>query len=272
VTRLTSSRLLSLVDSLRERDVAVITAVSRFRLMSGKQLERLLWNDSDDPASRARLARRALSRLAELGLLDRLERRVGGVRVGSAGSVYALGSGGQRLVRYWAGKGLVRGRPAHEPGSQYVRHTLAVAETYVRLVEAQRAGRIELLAFDPEPVCWRSYIGRGGVRLVLKPDVFVRVGVGAYEDRYFVEVDCGSEGRGTLLRKSRGHVDYWRSGREQAEHGVFPKVLWITTTAARARLLAEVCASLPAESWRLFGVTTPERALDLLAAGPGDAS
>ena len=45
----------------------------------------------------------------------------------------------------------------HEPGLAFVRHTLAVTELYVRLREAERAGTLELLEFEPEPECWRSY-------------------------------------------------------------------------------------------------------------------
>jgi hypothetical protein len=39
------------------------------------------------------------------------------------------------------------------------------------------------------------------------------------------------------------------------------------TNARRAELLAGVCGSLPADAWKLFAVTTPERLLAVLAGG-----
>jgi hypothetical protein len=135
---------------------------------------------------------------------------------------------------------------------------------YVRLREAEAAGQLELLTFEPEPSCWRRYSGAAGGALVLKPDAFVRLGVGAYEDRYFLEIDCGTEGRGALVRKCQTYLAYYRAGREQTAHGVFPRVVWITTSERRVGLLVDVCAALPAEAWKLFAITTPERAVDLL--------
>lgn len=264
MTGLSTSQLLAVIECLSDRDKQLMLMVERFRLVSGSQARRLLWAESGELATEARLARRGLSRLEALGLLDRLERRIGGVRAGSAGSVFTLSAAGQRAARYLAGAGLTKGRTPHEPGSQYLRHTLAVTEIYVLLREAERAGRLDLLAFDPEPTCWRSYIGRGGARLTLKPDAFVKLGVGAYEDSYFMEIDCGSAGRGTLDRKARDYLAYYRTGAETADGGVFPRVLWVTTTAKRRTLIVDVLGRLPAEAWRLFAVTTTDAALDLV--------
>lgn len=268
--RVSARGLMSLAEGLSPRDRAITEAVARLRLVSGRQLERLFFAAGDQPTTGARLARRTLQRLTERRVLTRLERRIGGVRAGSAGHVYGLDVAGQRLVAFWHGEGLVRSRSGLEPGTPFVRHTLAIAEHYVRLVEAERAGALELLAFSGEPDCWRRFTGLGGAALTLKPDAFVLLGVGDYEERSFLEVDCGTEGRAALARKCRTYLDYYRSGAEQAAHGVFPRVVWITTTERRVGLLTEVCAALPPETWRLFAVGTPERALDLLggAAAP----
>jgi protein involved in plasmid replication-relaxation len=275
MTRLTRSRLLALGSDLSARDREMVQTVARLRLVSGKQLERLFFCDGARPETRARLARRTQARLVAAGVLGRLERRVGGVRAGSAGYVYALGPAGQRLVRLWRGDDR-RSRPVYEPGGLFVRHVLAVSEAYVRLHEIERAGVLEVLGFEAEPACWRTFTGPGGGRAVLKPDAFVRLGTGAYEDRYFLEIDCGSEGRGALLRKCQTYLGYYRAGTEQTAHGVFPRVLWITTTERRARLLADVCRSLPREAGRLFAVTTEDDAAALLVgsldpAAPGRA-
>lgn len=277
MTRLSRKGLLLLADDLSARDRQIIELVGRFGVVSGKQVERLFFAAGSDAASNARLARRSLARLTEYRILIRLERRIGGVRAGSAGSVYRLDAAGDRLVRLWRGEG-GRGRTAREPGRLFVRHGLAITETYARLREAERDGALELLAFEAEPSSWRPFAGAGG-RQVLKPDAFARLGLGEYEDRYFIEIDCGSEGRGALAAKCRTYLAYFHAGVEQAAHGVFPRIVWITTTEQRVALIVDVCASLPAASWPLFAVTTPERAkhlflgtLDPAAVAPGRRS
>ena len=141
------------------------------------------------------MARKSLARLVELRVLSRLERRVGGVRAGSAAYVYETGLAGQRLVTYWQGEGITRIRGAHEPGAAFVAHTLATSEVYVSLTEAARISQLELLAFEAEPDCWRDYIGIGGKRAVLKPDIYLRLGLDEFEDSWFVEVDRATESR-----------------------------------------------------------------------------
>lgn len=262
--RVSARALVELADTMPERERQVVETVGRFKLLTGSQLGRLFFMDIARAASRGRAIRREIATLAEQHVLYPLPRRVGGVRAGSAGQVVALGPIGKRLNAYWQGEGFVRVRAVHEPGSLFARHTLAIAEQYVRLVEADRAGSGELLSFDAEPACWRTYAGPHSGSSTLKPDAFVRLGVGEFEQRSFLEVDLGSEGRGALTRQCRAYLAYFQSGQEQALAGVFPRVVWITTSAARVRLLVEVCSSLPAEYWQLFVVGTPQRAVELL--------
>lgn len=252
--RLSRNGLLELADQLSVRDREIVELVGRFGVVSGWQVERLYFTTGSVPTSNARLARRTLARLTAERVLVRLERRIGGVRAGSAGSIYRLGVAGDRLLRRWRGED-GRGQAAREPGRLFVRHKLAITEAYTRLREAERDGALDLLAFDPEPECWRRF-----GRQVLKPDGYCRIGLGAYEDRYFLEVDCGSEGSGVLATKCRTYLAAYRAG---VEDRVFPRVVWITTTERRVALIVEVCASLPAAAWPLFAVTTPERACDL---------
>lgn len=253
---------MELADECSERERAITETVARLRLVSGTQLERLFFAATTNPASRARLTRRTLARLVELELLGRLERRIGGVRAGAAGHVYYTTSGGQRLVAYWQGEGLNRPRSRYEPNASFVRHTIGIAESYVQLVEADHAGVVELLEFQSEPAAWRTFIGPGGARLMLKPDAFARLGVSTEEeDHVYLEIDCGTEGRAALTRKCRAYLMAWQAG---TGGEVFPRVVWITTTERRVALLREVCASMPAEAWKLFVVTTPQRALAVL--------
>jgi hypothetical protein len=245
---------------LGERDRLVIGTVGLLGLVSAQQLERLHWHGGD-PATRSRLRRRALARLVALGVLARLKRRIGGIRAGSDGYIYTLDRLGRRLHEPTRTGRL---RSPEEPGLLFVQHALAVSELYVRAHEVERMGRLELLAWESEPTCHRPFAAPLGGRLILKPDAFVRVGIGAFEDRYFVELDTGSHRRGAVVRKLDTYLAYYRSGREQAAHGVFPRVLWIATTVSGAERLAGWIGSLPVAHQRLFAVTSLDGFADFL--------
>jgi hypothetical protein len=262
--RMSHGQLVTLAGQLSTPERGVIETVARLHLMTHAQLAVLVSDDRAAAVSRARSARRLLAHLTELRILGRLERRIGGRRAGSAGFSYYLGPAGQRVIAYWRGDGLVRGRLRPEPGGRYVRHRLAVSDLYVQLVLAERSGQLELLGFDAEPDCWRSYVDGFGGRTLVKPDAFARLGLGAYEDSFFVEVDLASESRPVLARKLRAYVDYFQSGHEQTAHGVFPRVLVLTTSEERRAVLVELCARLPADVWKLFTIATLDRSLEVL--------
>lgn len=135
---------------------------------------------------------------------------------------------------------------------------MAVSACYVVLKEAEANGHLEVVGFDAEPQCWRSYPGPGR-HLILKPDAFVVTAAGGWELRHFIEVDNATEHAARITAKAQVYVDYWRSGQEQQASGVFPKVLWVATDERRAAVLAEAIARLDAEHWALFQVTDASR-------------
>jgi hypothetical protein len=264
--RLSQRHLALVAERLSARDREVMAAVARFRVMSGGQLGRLFWPEGT-PQTRSRLARHGLSRLVDLGVLAPLERRVGGVRSGSAGRVFALGLAGQRIYRPETDRRRTR-RP-HTPGERYLAHTLAVGELYVQLIEAQRWGSLELATFDAEPDCWRTYPGAWGTRLTLKPDAFVKVGAGDYAYHWLIEIDLASESLTTIERKTGRHLDYHRSGSALRSTGVAPRVAWIVPGETRAQAIESVLARLRPDDRKLFEVTTAAEAPGLLASGVG---
>lgn len=255
---LTDARLRELAASLSDRDLAVIREVAALRFLSGAQAARLCFT-AQEPVANVRAARRALLRLTHLGLLDRLPRQLGGVRAGSDGYVYQLDAAGQRLSieRGWLLKRRVR-RPLI-PGQLFLSHSLAVAELHARMVEAARLGRFELLERTAEPACWRLTEGAD-----LKPDSYLRLGIGPYEDSYFIEVDLGTEGSTAIETQLDRYLAYARSGREQAAHGVFPKVLWLVPDAKREATLAAVIAQSATSDPELFAVACFEDATEVL--------
>jgi len=266
--RVTEAYVAELAHELTPRELALVQDLDRLRLASVKQLERLHFT-AESPKSNARQAQRTLARLTELRVVVLLERQVGGVRAGSRGSVYALDVAGQRLASACGPAGGVRLRRPWTPGQAFIAHQLAVTELYVRLTEAARLGRVDPLDFDAEPASWRSFTGPGGARTVLKPDAFVRLGLGAFEDAYFIEVDRATQSGPSVARKLTLYRRYWQTGREQDRRsGVFPKVLVLVPAEARKAALVEVAAAQPGESWPLFQVARYDDALAIFTGGP----
>lgn len=254
----TAGRLVELERGITDRDQAVLDTLGRVRLATSGQLERLHFPDVS-----VRRCRQVLVSLVQRQLIARLPRVIGGVRAGSAGHVYSLDVAGARLVH----PGLARPQRPWSVGLSFLKHALAVTELYVRLVECKRSGDLKLLDFTTEPGCWRSFYGPGGGRLVLKPDAAVTVQLGPYEDRWFVELDRGTESRPTIQRKAELYRRYWQSGTEQARSEVFPRVLWVVPDDARYEVMTDVLGRLPAEAWQLFGVAVFADAVERIVAG-----
>lgn len=259
---LTAARLGELDAQLSGRDQAILRRVYALRFVSGSQLIRLHFPDVP-----GRTARQALLRLNRLDVLERLPRPVGGVRAGSSGYVYRLGSAGQRLAALHGWQPAGRKNRAHVPGTMFVAHALQVAELHTLLVEADRQGRIELIELAGEAASRRSYGGPLGPRF-LKPDSFMRLGSGDYELVYFIEVDMGTEGSRALITKLRQYVEYEASGREQEGRGVFPLTVWLTPDNARAAVIQDCIKRLSRSAQALFRATTFGE-VDALFAGNG---
>jgi hypothetical protein len=142
-----------------------------------------------------------------------------------------------------------------EPGTWFIDHTVAVNEVYVELIEAERSGAIELLDYQAEPDCWRTFLDPIGREIHLRADAFVALGIAELEQRSFVEVDRGTEGSTALRRKLGTYVDYWRSNAEQQRHGVFPRVVWQVEEPRRADVCRVLIQELSASARHLFVVT-----------------
>jgi hypothetical protein len=249
-------------ERLSERDMGVIRQVAMLRLMSARQIQAVHFpadvHDNDLAATRAR--QRVLARLSRERLLAPLERRVGGVRAGSAGLVLTLGSMGQHVLTSGGPR-----RRAYEPTMRFFDHTLAISQLAVDLTLAARHGLVELLALQAEPQSWREFADMGGRRW-LRPDAFVVLGSNEYELRWLIEVDRASESLPVIVRKCRLYADYYQSGKEQAEHGVFPRVCWVAPDEARAERLREAITRDRRLPHGLFVVTTSTGAVNTLSS------
>jgi hypothetical protein len=249
----TAAKARRVADQLGDTERRVVETLATVPIATGQQLRRLHWPDTD---TGRRLARHHLARLTKLRVIARLNRRIGGQRSGSEGYTYRLDLVGQRLSHSGMAR---RFRRPWTPGHPFLAHALAVTECLVVLRELERTGRLELIAFDTEPACWRAHRGPVGARQYLKPDAFVIAAVDDWELRYFVEVDQSTEHPARITKKAQVYVDYWHSGTEQREHGVFPKVLWVAPDEPRAGVLVDALSQLDPEAWPLFQVCTVDR-------------
>jgi len=262
LSRAAPARLAAGAANTSPREQVVSATMRKLRIATGAQLERLHFADVG-----ARERRRVLARLVERRLLAQLARRVGGVRAGSAGATFALGTLGQRLTD---GTGPARGYRVERPwtpGAAFVGHAIAVTEVVVRLVEAERQGRLALAAYQGEPECWRRFLGPGGAPETLKPDLYLQVAVGAFVDFWFIEVDRDTESVRALQRKCEQYRRYWSSGQEQHRRGVFPRVLFVVPHAARHAEVVDVLGRQPAENWPLFAVCLAADVVERIAQG-----
>lgn len=260
----TRSRVEAVRAQLNSRQIAAVADVGRLGIVTGRQIQRLHYGPS---AAAGRLARKQTGQLVHWRVLSRLGRIDRAGRPGTHGYVYGAGIVGQRLLD----PGRSRYYPRWTPRPSFMRHALAVSELYVSLREAEKTGPLELVAYDTEPRCWRRFFGPGGARSLLKPDALAVVGLGESEYRYFVEMDCATEHRPQIVAKAKTYIRYWQSGREQAEIGIFPYVLWVTPDVERSTILTEALSTLPPEYWQLMVVTTAEEAAVKMATGAFEA-
>jgi hypothetical protein len=256
--------LVQLREQLSGRDRAIIAQVAELRLMSARQIKAVHFpaSEHDNDLAAARACHRVLKRLARQRLLTRLDRRIGGVRAGSASFLYVLGPIGQRLLDLGGSR-----RRLYEPTGRFVDHTLAIAQLVVDVTLASRGGLLDVLVAQAEPRCWREFSGRGG-RVLLRPDAFLVLGTREYEYRWYVEVDRGSESVPVIVRKCRLYADYYQTGVEQAKQGgTFPRVCWLVPDEQRAQRLRQAIAADRHLPGRLFVVATSEHAVAVLSGG-----
>ena len=260
----TGRRQLSVLrQDLSDRDLAIVEMVAGLRLMSGRQIEASFFGTSnhESPGASARASRRVLNRIVGSRLLVRLERQIGGIRAGSKAYVYGLGPVGHRLLD------LSKPRPRYrEPSPLFVNHTLAIADLVVQISSAATEEFCELITWQGEPRCWRVFTTAGG-RSVLRPDLYLAIGVGDFEYRYFIEIDRGTEHLPAIDRKAQLYDRYYRSGKEQHKDGMFPTVLFVVPNKERQQSIQGALNSVRGLTIELFAVCSDENTLGTLLGG-----
>ena len=256
VTRLSRKQLLKIEEHLSARDHAVLQAVRRYRFLTSDQIGRLYVTDCSTKASQTRNQNLLLKRLSDDGLIRPLARRVGGYGGGSTVQVWSLTAAGYRLLTLNDPGEHARKRFA-EPSTQFLRHTLAVAECAVQLTDICRDSEdLTLEAVETEPACWRRFPDGGNVYF-LKPDLFAITTYENYEDRWFIEMDLGTEPVSQVVEKCDAYLRYYYSGVEQRDTGMFPLVVWIVPDEARKERIKDSLREHFKAQPKMFLVITP---------------
>lgn len=255
---------------LSERDRLVLRLLAEHRFLTSRHLQRFVFNDHASAETAERLCRRVLNRLRRDHLIQSLHRRVGGVRAGSNATVWQLAPAGARIAFDDDKR-----RRFGEPSLRLRDHCLAIADAHLTIRGLSALPQIDDTTVDLEPVCWRRYTGLGGDTRWLQPDlhttVLSRDDEGHLEDRWFVEVDRGTESLPTLIKKSLQYEEYRSTGIEQtATGGTFPLVLWVFHGAKadrRAEQLRDQISRNQHLTDALYRYVTPETLPRMLTAG-----
>lgn len=264
--RLSRQQLEEASASLGERDKEIIRSIQSYRYLLTGQIQRLYFAGAATPSAALRAASRALKRLREMGLIDHLARRIGGVRAGSGGLVWYLTHAGERLLRLREQSASPM-RPYTEPSPYFLAHSLAVADIAVQLTELCREQPgVRLTTLQSEPECWRSYSEYGAI-MALKPDLFAMTVSGQYEDRWFIEVDLDTESPAKIIGKCEKYHKYYRTGLEQEETGVFPLTVWIVPSPERKEKLITRIKEAFDKQPKLFAVITQDELRGLICQG-----
>ena len=259
--RISRRQLENMAVDLQGRDQAILQALESSRYMTSGQISRQHFEaDHANPSAAQRAANRAMHRLQDYGLISSLNRRVGGVKGGSAGYVWGLTPPGVRFMNLGADD--QPRKRNFEPSPRFVEHTIGVSELNVQLLGM--AG-IAIVNIQFEPNCWRSYSDK-----TLKPDLYAVTSDGEYEDSWFFELDLATEAPSRVIAKCEQYQDYYRSGMEQSDNGVFPMVVWIVPSPKRRdSLQGQIQQSAALTDKGIFIFVLPDELEALIRKGAG---
>lgn len=265
----TSKRELEEINRiLGDRDRDILTSIREYRYLTTDQIRRLYFTEAANDTAALRATSRNLKKLKEMKLIDSLDRRVGGIGSGSGSFIWKLESAGEHLFRLISDHAHPR-KKHFEPSTYFLAHTLAVSECFVRITEITRGRGVKLAEVQNEPENWRPY-NSGGKIVLLKPDLFAITVCGGYEDRWMFELDLSTESPVRIIEKCRRYHQYYQSGLEHQQFGVFPLVVWIVPDATRKLNLARHIQTEFAKLPNIFTVITPDELEALIKQGAGE--
>ena len=264
-----AARFSSLVPGpIHPMQARLLALVAVHRFATTTQLARLTALEYASSASALRQTQRHLANLAQQRLLTSLERRVGGWQGGSAVTIWAATTRGQRLVATGEGDEVPRRQRPREVSTTFLDHLLAITEVRTSIEEAvrQEADTEATVALEPE--CWRTALSPSGQVQVLRPDLAVTITSPAYEDRYLIEVDRATENPGRVIATCWRYQEHQAASSQASDGGVFPLVVWLVPNDRRRHRLERAIAHSTGLLRELFRVIRLEQLPTLIHGGP----
>jgi len=267
--KITKRKLNEYNQILSERDKDMLRSVKMCRFLKTDHAARLHFWDTPNSKAASLAAIRTLTKLQDLGFVKPLQRRIGGIRAGSASYVWTLKTAGVELLRLIENPHNAEDKPSkryrkrnYEPTYIFLKHTLAIAELYTRL---KTTGNLEKVEFEPS--CWRGYTTRLGVNVTLKPDLYAVTATDDFKDYWFFELDLDTAPPFRIARKCETYGRYCLTDNEQQRIGVFPRVVWIVPDEKRRDTIWRyICKDLN-EYKDLFVVITFDGLDSLISSG-----
>lgn len=244
----------ALASSLSDRDWRIIESVSRLRMLTGGQLERLHFPLLTSSRGRSVARWRTLKRLVDARILLTVRRP--SRRASSAERCYTLGAAGQQLVQIranLAGRGRIR--RVSVPGERFIEHTIATSELCVALLErgARRGFVVESYAVE-DAATWPASQG-----IQLRPDALCILRHDGVRDYWWLEIDRATESLPTIRRKLRTYLAFVESG-QLGPDGLVPRVLFAGPTEARCAAIQREIQAQPEPASVMFCVATHDLA------------
>ena len=264
-----AARFSSLVPTpIHPMQARLLALVAAHRFATTTQLARLTALGYASSASALRQTQRHLASLAQQRLLTSLERRIGGWQGGSAVTIWAATTRGQRLVATGEGEEVPRRQRPREVSTTFLDHLLAITEVRTSIEEAvrQEADTEATVALEPE--CWRTVLSPSGQVQVLRPDLAVNITSPSYEDRYLIEVDRATENPGRVIATCWRYQEHQATTSQASDGGVFPLVVWLVPGDRRRHRLERAIAHSTGLLRDLFRVIRLDQLPTLIHGGP----
>ncbi|NEA56396.1 hypothetical protein G3I60_20160 [Streptomyces sp. SID13666] len=210
---------------LTPRDIQILKLVGTFTQLSSLHLSELLFSDRSHSVPNT-----VMRRLVRLGYLARVGRRAHGDKGGTSAYVYQLGRYGRALLE-------VESRPSVVVSD----HALMIADTYLELRRAEKAGVLVVKRWEVElPVP------------PVRADLFTVLDFPAQQRTasYFLEIDLGTERPVRIVEKIAG---YWRAA-ESSQEEYFPYVVFVVKQEGRKAEMGRIIRKLPAPQQEMVKV------------------
>lgn len=265
---------------MTSRDVDILAAVYRYRVLSTVQVERLLFPPSGGQSHRTKTSRcrHRLKMLFQLGYLHRVEQPTR-LSEGRKPLLHLLDKKAVPILADELGVFVeeIDWKPSdNRIGWQFIEHTLAINDFRIAIDLAADQNRFQVSTWLDEKTLKRKEMkervhitGPDGASqyVTVVPDGYFRLTADGYDYDRFVEIDLGTEtgrsskfGRRTFLRKLRGYAAFYRSDNYEKKYGTDAiGVLTVTTSKRRLANLIDLVPDADEEGSDMFWFTTLDR-------------